>query len=212
MAEKLKDPDIYRKLFERGLGELPILRNKDTRVLLGNLVMDKGALVFRDRDTLAGVSVADVAPCWDLGLIGAVADIRGKEWDSLSFLGPELCKIPVNLSSTRHNVLRRVAPTGDEDVFTFFGSVYRGFKMMLDSNLLPLILPLPIETQDGVIGLAVTDFRYATVSLDLLRQVNDLMRVAVDRQLTLSVEEVDVDDAEFNELFAQFKQTSLASA
>jgi hypothetical protein len=36
--------------------------------------------------------------------------------------------------------------------------------------------------------------------------VHDLVRTAVDRQATLRVEEVDVDDSEFASLFGRFRQ------
>src|SRR5690606_15331382 len=127
-------------------------------------------------------------------------------WTSLSFLGPDLCTIPVDLSSTRHRVLGRIAATSGESVLSFYGSVYRGFKMMLDYNLLPVILPFALDTDRGVTGLAVSDFRFATVPIDVVLRVNDLVRAAVDRHLTLSVEEVDVDDQEFERLFGRYNQ------
>jgi len=206
MHEKTVKADLYRRMFLRGLGELLMLRHKDDQVLLGYLTMEKGTLVFRDRGLLQGVSFASVAPCWDLGLVGAVADIPDNPWSSLSFLGPDLCTIPVDLSSTRHRVLGRVAAATGESVLSFYGSVYRGFKLMMDYNLLPVVLPLPIETERGVTGLAVTDFRFATVPIEVVLRVNDLVRAAADRHLTLSVEEVDVDDQEFERLFGRYNQ------
>jgi len=196
-------------MFERGLGELPILRHKDDTVMLGNLVMDKGTLVFRDRGIVDDVSVTNVAPCWDLGIVGAIADVKSNEWESLTFLGPDHCTIPVNLSKTRGNVLGRAIGTTGENLLSFYGSVYRGFKLMLDSNLLPLVLPFPIKTKkkekEKVTGLAVTDFRFATVPIDTLSKANELVRMAVDKHMTLSVEEVNIADEEFDKMFKQFK-------
>ena len=99
---------------------------------------------------------------------------------------------------------RSVAASG-ENLLSFVGSVYRGFKLMLDSNLLPLVLPLQIETQQGALGLAICDFRFATVPIETLHGINDLVRVAVDRHMTLSVDEVELDDNEFEKMFGQFK-------
>lgn len=205
MTKETPKPTIYTQLFERGLGELPMLRQVDDTVLLGNLVMDKGALIFRDRGLMRGVTATHVAPCWDLGVIGAIADMAGNDWESLTFVGADHCKIPVNLSSTRHNVLGRSVAASGENLLSFVGSVYRGFKLMLDSNLLPLVLPLQIATQQGVTGLAICDFRFATVPIESLHGINDLVRVAVDRHLTLSVDEVELDDNEFEKMFGQFK-------
>ena len=205
MSDPQAKSDLYHRMFLRGLGELPMMRHRGDNVLIGNLTMEKGTLVFRDRGLLQGISFSSVAPCWDLGLVGAVADIPGNPWASLSFLGPDLCTIPVDLSSTRHRVLGRAAAATGESVLTFYGSVYRGFKMMLDYNLLPVLLPLTLETDKGVTGFAVSDFRFATVPLDTVLRVNDAVRAAVDRHLTLSVEEVDVDEQEFERLFGQYQ-------
>ena len=199
-------PSLYRELFERGLGELLMLRQKGDRVLLGNLTMDKGALVLRDRGLIGQVSPDDVAPCWDLGIVGAVAYTPNNEWESLTFLGPDRCKIPVDLSSTRHNVLGRTIAATGETLLTFYGSVYRGFKLMLESNLLPLVLPLPLETHEGVRGLAVTDFRFATVPLDTVRKVFFQVNTTIDHFMTLSVQEVDVDQDEFEKLFGKYRK------
>jgi hypothetical protein len=196
---------LYESLFERGLGEFPMLRHRDGRVYVGFLVKDKSQLVFRDRGLCEELSASQVAPCWDLGIAGAIVDVRNQPWESLSFLGPDHCKIPVDLSSTRRRVMgRHVAGTG-ENVLSFFGSIYRGFETMLANELLPLVLPLTVETREGL-GLAVTDFRFASVPMALLIKVHDLVRTAVDRQATLRVEEVDVDDSEFASLFGRFRQ------
>jgi hypothetical protein len=138
--------------------------------------------------------------------LGAVADIKGRDWESLTFLGPDHCKIPVDLSTTRNRVLGRSIIKSGESVLTYCGSIYRGFKLMMDSNLLPLVIPIPIEVDGGITGLAVTDFRFATVSLETVREVNDAVRTSVDRHTTLSVEEVEFGDEEFDSMFAQFKK------
>jgi len=170
---------LFRDLFERGVGELLMIQQTVDRVLLGNLVMDKGALLLRDRGLMKGVSQASVAACWDIGVIGAVCDLKGNEWASLTFLGADHCKIPVDLSSTRNRLLKGITSTAGESVIVFKGSVYRGFQLLLDANLLPLVLPFPIETDEKVIGLAVCDFRFASVSIDIISTVNDLVRTSI---------------------------------
>ena len=195
---------LFSELFVRGLGELLMLRQKGERVMLGNLTMDKGHLTFKDRGLLAEIVPARVAPCWDIGIVGAVCDVRGNDWDSLTYLGPDHCTIPVDLSSTRHGLLRSVVNAAGEDLIMFKGSVYRGFKMLLDAHLLPVVLPIPIMTKEGVQGLAVTDFRFASAPIDVLFAANDLVRKSVDRRLSLSVEDFDVSDAEFDTLFGDY--------
>lgn len=196
--------ELYESLFKRGLGDLPLMLHQEGRVLLGNLVMDKGKLVFRDLGMLKDTPSNNVAPCFDLGIIGAIADIRGEEWSSLSYIGPDNCQIAVDLSSTRQRVLGGLMGSNGENLLNYYGSVYRGFQMLLDSNLLPVILPVPLRTKKGEMGLAVTDFRFATVALTVVSEVYDLVRVCVDRKLTFSVEEVMVDDSEFENMFGSF--------
>lgn len=195
---------LFQELFARGLGELMMLRQKSERVMLGNLVMDKGALVFKDRGLLGDMPPARVAPCWDIGIVGAVCDLRGNDWDSLTYLGPDHCHIPVDLSSTRHGLLRSVVNAAGEDLIMFKGSVYRGFKMLLDAHLLPVVLPIPIRTKYDVPALAITDFRYASAPIEVLAQLNDIVVKSIDRQLSLSVEDFDVSDDEFDTLFGSF--------
>jgi hypothetical protein len=195
---------LCRDLFARGLGELLMIRNRGTQVMLGNLVMDKGALTFKDRGLLRDVEPARVAPCWDIGITGAICNLPDKDWDSLSYLGPDLCHIPVNLSTTRHRLLRSVVNLAGEDMITFQGSAYRGFKMLLDAHLLPVVLPLVIETHSGVLGLAVTDFRYASVPLETVLAVNDAVRASVERQVCLTVEDFEVSAEEFGSLFSGY--------
>jgi len=195
---------LYSAMFERGLGEFPMLRHRNGKVYIGFLVKDKSQLVFKDRGLCEGITSSQVAPCWDLGIVGAIVDVKGKAWESLSFLGPDHCHIPVDLSSTRRRVMGRLVAGTGENVLSFVGSIYRGFETMLANDLMPLVMPLAIETKEGI-GLAVTDFRFASVPMDLLIKVHDLVRTAVDRQMTLRVEEVHVDDSEFESLFGRFQ-------
>ena len=192
---------LFRDLFERGLGDLPMIQQTVDRVLLGHLVMDKGALLLRDRGLMKGVSAASVATCWDIGVIGAVCDLKGDESASLTFLGADHCKIPVDLSSTRHRLLKGITSPVGESLIVFKGNVYRGFQLLLDANLLPLVLPFPIETNEKVIGLAVCDFRFASVPIDIVSTVNDLVRTLVENHLKSSIEEFDIDHSEFEKLF-----------
>ncbi len=204
MTDDKPHKSLYEALFDRGFGELPLMREKDGKILLGNLVMDKGRLAFKDRGLLQGLPLTNVATCFDLGIIGAIADVSGNEWESLTFLGADRCKIPVDLSSTRHRVLGGISGNTGENLLSFYGSVYRGFQLLLDSNLLPVVLPVRLQTENGLTGLAVADFRFATAPLPVVSKVYDLVRASVDRNLTLSVEEVDINDSDFEAMFGNF--------
>ena len=202
---------LFHDLFARGLGELLMLRQKSEQVMLGNLTMDKGNLVFKDRGLLTGMAPARVAPCWDIGIVGAICDVRGNDWDSLTYVGPDHCQIAVDLSSTRHGLLRSIVNAAGEDLLVFRGSIYRGFRMLLDAHLLPVVLPVPIMTKDNIPGLAITDFRFASAPIDVLLAANDMVRKSVDRQLSLSVEDFDVSAAEFDTLFGDYLKSKKAA-
>ena len=204
MENKSQIASLLRELYPRGLGELLMMGHKGNVALLGNLVMEKGGLVLKNRELLDDVPLERVAPCFDIGIVGAVCDQRGNDWESLTYLGPDHCKIPVNLSSTRARLLRSIVNVSGEDLITFQGSVYRGFRLLLDAHLLPVILPVPIETDQGCTGLAVADFRYATVPFDTLLAVNDVVRGSVERYVCLKVEDTEVSEEEFGALFSGF--------
>ncbi len=204
MTDKQAFVKLCQDLYARGLGELLMLEKQGENALLGNLVMEKGRLLFRDRDILRDVPSAMVAPCWDIGIIGALCDLPDNEWESLTFLGADHCHIPIDLSATRYNLLSRVTSPQGEHLISYKGSVYRAFQAMLDSHLLPVVLPLPLHTDTGVAGIAVSDLRFASISLEVAMQVNDMIREAIERHLTLSVEDLDVDDSEFEQLFGAY--------
>lgn len=204
MENRQRLSKLMHDLFGRGLGELLIMHHNGQQVMLGNLVMEKGDLVFKDRELLADVAPARVAPCSDIGVVGAICDLSDNEWDSLTYLGPDHCHIRVNLSATRHKLLRSIVNLAGEDLITYRGSVYRGFKVLLDAHLLPVILPVPLETRMGVTGLAVADFRYATVPLETVLKVNDWVRTSVERHVSLTVEDFEITEEEFGSLFGDY--------
>lgn len=195
---------LMHHMFQRGLGDLILMRSTGQNVMLGNLVMEKGELLLKDRGLLVNTAYTSVASCWEIGIIGAVCDLRGNDWESLTYLGPDHCHIPVDLSATRHKLLCSIVNVAGEDLITYQGSVYRGFKVLLDANLLPIVLPVPIKTRLGVVGLAVSDFRYATVPLETLLRVNDAVRTSVERHTSLTVEDFDVSEEEFGSLFGGY--------
>jgi len=204
MTDKQAFARLCHDLYDRGLGELLMMEKHDDKALLGSLVMEKGRLWFKDRKIFEDIPATMVAPCWDIGIIGAVCDLPGNDWESLTFLGPDHCHIPVDLSSTRYNLLRGISGPQGEHLIAFKGSVYRAFQSMLEFHLLPVVLPLPLQTDAGVPGIAVSDLRFASIPLEVAMQVNMLVRESIDRHLTLTVKDLDVDDSEFEQLFGAY--------
>ena len=210
MTDKQAFARLCHDLYDRGLGELLMMEKHGDKAMLGNLTMEKGRLLFKNRKIFEDVPTAMVAPCWDIGIIGAVCDLPGNDWESLTFLGPDHCRIPVDLSSTRYNLLRGISGPQGEHLISFKGSVYRAFQGMLESHLLPVVVPLPLHTDAGVPGIAVSDLRFASIPLEVAMQVNMLVRESTERQMTLMVEDLDVDDSEFEALFGAYTHTGEA--
>jgi hypothetical protein len=100
--------------------------------------------------------------------------------------------------------LKGITSNVGESCIVFKGSVYRGFQLLLDANLLPLVLPFPINTDENVVGLAVCDFRFASLPIDVLSKVNDLVRTSVENHLKLSIEEFEMENQEFEKLFGGY--------
>ena len=192
--------DLYR----RGLGELMVMHRTEKEVLVGNIVMDKGKLTLKDLGLMRGVSPASVAACWDLGIVGAICNLANEEWESLSFLGVDHCEFEVDLSTTRRGVLMSAVGQYGDKILDFKGSFYRGSKLALEAHLLPVVLLHPIKTSLGVPGLAVADLKMASIPLDTIVRLNDLVNMSVEKKLAMDVMDLDIPDGEFEKLFGSY--------
>lgn len=192
--------DFYR----HGLGELIVMHHTDSEVLVGHVVMEKGKVLLKDLGLMKNVAPKDVAVCWDIGIVGGICKQQGVEWDSLSFLGVDHCSFPVDLSSTRQNLLASNKGAFGDRLFDFNGSVYRGLQAAFESNLLPIVLMQPIKTSLNIPALAVADLRFASIPMDTLHQINELVRKSVERKLTLEFMDLDMDEDEFQNLFGSY--------
>ena len=203
-AAKKSFLEVIQKMFEQDLGELLVLHRTDTRVYLGPLLLDKGKITVKDAGLLPDIKVSDLDPCFDNGFIGCVSHSEGQEWDSLTFHGMELCDLPVSLSSTAHSTLASAGNEYGENLTDFLGSVYRGFKLMLDNQFLPALLLRHIQTHTGESGMAVTDLRMMLMEITMIRNLNNVVRETVEKHLTSGVDDVEIQDDQFEELFGDF--------
>ena len=203
-AAKKSFLEVIQKMFEQDLGELLVLHRTDTRVYLGTLVLDKGEITVKDAGLLPDIKVSDLDPCFDNGFIGCVSHSEGQEWDSLTFHGMELCDLPVSLSSTAHSTLASAGNEYGENLTDFQGSVYRGFKLMLDNQFIPVLLLRNVYTKTGISGMAVTDLRMMSMDISMIRNLNHVVRESVEKQLSSGVDDVEIQDDQFEELFGDF--------
>jgi hypothetical protein len=195
---------LVLSLFKQGLGELLVLHATGSGVCLGNVVLEKGRVLLKDKGYLGGLAPAQLAPCWEGGLLGMVAESGGHEWQSLTFYGLEKCSLPVDLGKTRHGALVAAQNQYGESLIDFVGSVYRGYRLMLDHHFLPVVLLAEVHARDGARGLAVGDLRMVPMDLSVIRNLNDVVRKSVEKRLVLDVEDAELKPELFNELFGQY--------
>ena len=198
------DNKLVEVLFKYGLGEHLILHVREDKPILGKLVYDKTLLVLKDHEMLSGINPAFLKPCWDNGMLGMICKPKRKEWESLSFYGLDKCNHNNVLTSARNATLSSAKNQYGDKLIDFVGSIYRGFSLMLENNLLPVILLQQISSKSGDIGLAVTDLRTATITNPTLQVVHDVIRESVDKRLSLNVEDTDMTATDFRSIFKQF--------
>ena len=196
--------EVIQKMFEQDLTELLVLHRTETKVYLGPLAYVEGKITVKDLGLLPNIKVSDLDPCFDNGFLGCVCHSEGHEWDSLSFYGMELCDLPVSLSSTAHSTLASVGNEYGENLTDFLGSVYRGFKLMLDNQFIPVLILRNILTKTGESGMAVTDLRMMSMEISMIRNLNHVVRESVEKHLSSGVDDVEIQDDQFAELFGDF--------
>ena len=195
--------NLINQMFMQGLGQLLVLHTTEERVFLGYVSFEKGKMMIRDRGLLEGVKPAQLAPCWDYGFLGCLYATDKNEWQSLTFCGLEHCDMPPNLSDTRQGAMFSAENQYGENLVNFIGSVYRGYQLMLDNHYLPVVTLNKIRTKTGETGFSVGDLRAAPIDLSTIRKVNDIVRESVEKQLLLEVEDIQVNDEKFEEMFGK---------
>ena len=202
----MSDPKLIARMFMRGLGQLLVLHTTPDRVYLGYLSFEKGRLMIRDKGLLEGVKPAQLAPCLDYGFLGALYTTQQFEWQSLTFCGIEHCDTPPNLSNTRQGAMFAAENQYGENLVNFVGSIYRGYQLMLDNHYLPVVTLKYMKIKSGESGLAIGDLRSAPIDLSIIRKVNDFVRDSIEKQLLLEVEDIQLNEEKFEQMFGNLIQ------
>ncbi len=207
-ANTERHSELMQRMFTHGLGELYILHVHEANVILGQLGLKKNRLVLSDSKYLTGVRSSDVSSCMELGLLGMLSASTGYEWTSLTFYGLNQCRVKVDLSQTRGGRLSTSRDLEGEDMTEFFGSVYRGFRWLLDRHFLPVVTMHPLQAKNGEWGLAVVDLRMGALDLAAIRVINDAVRNSIERHFEVDIIEEEVQSDKFDELFSGFLPAS----
>lgn len=195
---------LLQRLFARGLGEQLILHVVGDNVILGQLGLKKNRLTLSDTKYLTGVRPGDVGACFESGVLGMVSASQQYQWSSLTFHGLNQSRVKVDLSQTRGSRLQSSRDPDGEDLMDFLGSIYRGFRVMLDHHFLPVVSLQPLQAKSEEWGFAVVDLRMATIDLAAVRIINDVVRRATERHFEVDLIEENVQNEKFEELFSGF--------
>ena len=196
--------DLINTLIERGLGDFLVLHTTEDHVYLGNIAHGKGSLLINDQNLVSGMKPEQFRPCWENGFLGCIYDSKENEWESLSFNGLDMCKLSEDLNAPRSNVLRLVNNQHGDRLCDFVGSTYRGFQLMLDNKLLPVVLLKHAHTKTGESGLAVSDLRMVPMELSVISHLNNIVRSSVEKKLSYDVGDLEINPDKFSELFGDY--------
>lgn len=202
IAKKYKD--LLESLCKQGLGRYFILHKLEKHTYFGKINYDKGHLVLQDTHILKGLTPELFQPVWYEGLVGMICASGKHEWDSLTYYGLEHCKVKPDLGQTRGNALIAAQNQYGDSIMSFQGSIYRGFNLLLDNSFLPVVLLNPINSIEGEPGLVVSDLRTATMKIDLLIKLNDMVVKSVGKIEELEINTVDLSDDDFHKYFDGF--------
>ena len=194
-------------LYRMGLGELYLLHCQGEHCHIGQLVYDKGQLVFRSSKgpLEIGLEALDL----EQGFLGAITEPASGAWQSMSFYGPGRCRRDgISLDERHRALLTETKNEYGDCAFDFVGTFYRGFQLLLDAGLLPVVVFREIQIVDGLTGLAVVDLRSRIKQREVCERITNSIREAVKRCTTFTVEEVFLDQTEFDALFGRFKPTN----
>ena len=195
---------IIEYLVKQGLSEHLVLQIINDKACLGHVLYDKNRLYLKDTGILADINPVYLKPCWENGIVGMITPSNKRDWESLTYLGVEHCRIPVDLSATRHGVMGLVKNQYGDALVTFEGTIYRGFKLLLENHFLPVILLHQIKSKSGIDGLAVADLRIAPMPIKTVLLINDIVSKVVEKKLSIGVEEAVMDDMDFEKMFAGY--------
>lgn len=181
--------NIINSLISHGLGEYPVLCKRIDNVYLGNMIFEKGHIFFKDRGVLTDDDdIPDSLP-WLEQLLGMVCYRDNYKWQSLTFYGVDHCHLE-HVKSLHRQALTQIKNHDQDRMSDFIGSVYRAFQTLLEHGFLPVGLLHPIKTVNEEHGLCICDLQSAGLSAATKETVKKMIHNAVDRQLTIKLEDI----------------------
>lgn len=181
-------------LFSHGLGEYPVLCQRIDNIYLGNMIFDKGHIFFKDRGIMTKADAIPDDYNWLDQILGMVCFRDTYKWQSLTFYGVDHCQLD-GIESAQRKKLTAITDPDRNRMSDFIGSVYRAFHTLMEHDFLPIGLLHPVNTYNNEHGICVCDIQSAGLSAATTETVRKLIHNAVDRQLTIKLEDITVPRA-----------------
>ena len=178
-------------LFSHGLGEYPVLCQRIDNIYLGNMIFEKDHIFFKDRGVLTEADeIPDNYP-WLDQILGMVCFRDAYKWQSLTFYGVDHCQLD-GINPVHRQRLTSIKNQDSDRMSDFIGSVYRAFQTLLEHDFLPIGLLQTAKTHNDEHGICICDLQSAGLSTETKETVKKLLHNAVDRQLTIKLEDITV--------------------
>ena len=183
--------NTINSLFSHGLGEYPVLCQRIDNIYLGNMVFEKDRIFFKDRGVLTEADeIPDDYP-WFEQLLGMVCFRDTYQWQSLTFYGVDHCQLE-GIEPVHREKLITIKNQDSDRMFDFIGSVYRAFQTLMEHDFLPVGLLQPVKTHNNEHGICICDLQSAGLSTATKEKIKKLIHSAVDRQLTIKLEDITI--------------------
>lgn len=181
---------LISSLFLHGLGELPVFHARANGCYLGYMVYEKGALQFKDKGLLSHLENQIDPPDWNQYIVGMACFRKLLQWESLTFHGVDYCQLVTDIEPELLETLKEARNEYGDRLYDFIGSVYRAYHLLLAYNFLPVVLLQPVRAKNDALGLMIADLRAISLPDEVLQGVDSMIRGAVEKRLTLDINDI----------------------
>ncbi len=190
-------------LYEHGLGDLLVLYEIDGVPTLCNITYDAGKIALRPQRHIKLNLGAQASDCkWDL--LGVITKAVDEEWKGMTFLGLSHCNFDIKSNMAYANRIMNIKNQHGDNLVGFKGSVYRAYQLSLENDILPIISMATIKTKKGKYGLAVNNLSITESAGDEKVKIYQTLHYAVEKKLKNSIDEVNLPQESFANLFAMY--------
>ena len=194
---------LIELLYKNGLGDLLISHEIDGAPRLCNIAYDAGKLVLREQsyfklNTGKGLSGIRNEP------LGVLTKAENEEWKGMTFLGISHCNFNIQSSMDYVKKIMTIENQYGDKLADFRGSIYRAYQLALDNDILPIVSMHTNRTKNGKYGMTVYNFPVEGCTTAERSNLFHVLRKAVEKKLTYSLDELNLPDDSFANLFGKY--------